>query len=160
MQARKQRKIPVKILRYFSIIPWLQKMFLSAEVSRRMIWHATDRVEDDKLRYPADTEVWKHIDRIYPDFGREGINLRLGLASDGFNLSGVTSSSSLMRPVLLTPYNLPPGMCMKAPYVIMALWIRGKHLHGNDIDLFLEPLIDDLNAFWTRGILDTRHHYI
>ena len=39
------------------------------------------------LRHPADSSQWKKIDHLYLDFGKEAINLRLGLATDVMNPS-------------------------------------------------------------------------
>jgi len=36
---------------------------------------------DNLLRHPADSPHWKKIDEIFPEFGVEPRNLRLGLAS-------------------------------------------------------------------------------
>ncbi|KAL6529120.1 hypothetical protein OROHE_014864 [Orobanche hederae] len=35
--------------------------------------------------HPADAEAWKMMDSLYPDFSLENLNIRLGLAADGFN---------------------------------------------------------------------------
>ncbi|KAA0063951.1 transposon protein, putative, CACTA, En/Spm sub-class [Cucumis melo var. makuwa] len=58
-------------------------------------------VKDDVLRHPADVEGWKHFDCEYPNFGSDPRNVRLGLASDGFNPFGQMSASYSMWPVML-----------------------------------------------------------
>ena len=62
------------------------------------------------------------------------------------------SSAWSTWPVLLTPYNMPPSMCMKQPYMILSLLIPGRYSPGNDIDVFLQPLIDDLKLLWEKGV--------
>jgi hypothetical protein len=37
------------------------------------------------MSHPADGEAWQDFDRVYPDFAEDARNLRLGLATDGFN---------------------------------------------------------------------------
>ncbi|XP_020262242.1 uncharacterized protein LOC109838190 [Asparagus officinalis] len=116
-----------------------------------MRWHKEDRIEDGKLRHPADAEAWKHIDKTFPNFAHECRNVRLGLSSDGFNPFRVMSSGWSTWPVVLMPFNLPPLLCMKQPYMILSLLIPGKHAPGNDIDVYLEPLIDELKQLWSEA---------
>jgi hypothetical protein len=62
------------------------------------------------------------------------------------------STSYSMWPVVLAPYNLPPWMCMKAQNLILALLIPGPMAPINEIDVYLQPLIDDLHELWDEGI--------
>lgn len=43
-------------------------------------------------------------------------------------------------------------MCMKQPNFILTLLISGPTSPGNDIDVFLQPLIDELKILWTNGV--------
>ncbi|XP_070010162.1 uncharacterized protein [Nicotiana sylvestris] len=79
------RKIPAKVLRYFSLKLRLQRLFMSSETSKTMRWHHEERNKDGVLRHPADSEAWKKFDSKYPEFAGDPRNVRLGLASDGFN---------------------------------------------------------------------------
>ena len=65
------------------------------------------------------------------------------------------SLSYSMRPVVLTTYNLPPWLCMKPKYLMLTLLIPGPQSPGNGMDIFLRPLIDELNDLWVNG-LETR----
>lgn len=47
-------------------------------------------------------------------------------------------------PVVLTNYDLPPWMCMKQPYLILSMLIDGPRGLGNNIDIYLQLLIDEL----------------
>ncbi|XP_077232128.1 uncharacterized protein LOC143891598 [Tasmannia lanceolata] len=55
-------------------------------------------------------------------------------------------------PVVLIPYNLPPWMCMKQPYIMLSLLIPGLSSPGNDIDVYLQPLIEELKELWVSGL--------
>ena len=55
-------------------------------------------------------------------------------------------------PVVLVNYNLPPWMCMKPEYFILSLLIPGPESPGNNIDVYLQPLIDELNELWNDGL--------
>ena len=78
--------------------------------------------------------------------------MRLGLASDGFNPFGAMSQSYSMWPVVLLTYNLPPWKCMKKEYFMMALLIPGPMAPGKEIDIYMQPLIDELNDLWVNGL--------
>ena len=52
-------------------------------------------------------------------------------------------------------YNLPPWICMKAEYLMLTPLIPRSHSPGKDMDVFLRPLIDELNELWVHG-LETR----
>ena len=43
-------------------------------------------------------------------------------------------------------------MCMKEPYSLMSLLIPGPKGLGNDIDVFLRLLIDELKELWEDGV--------
>lgn len=80
-------------------------------------------MDDGLLRHPADSEEWKNFDQNYPLFTQEPRNVRLGLATDGFNPFGNMSNSYSLWLVILMPYNLPPWMCMKEPFFMVSLLI-------------------------------------
>ncbi|GLT95295.1 hypothetical protein SLE2022_129870 [Rubroshorea leprosula] len=55
-------------------------------------------------------------------------------------------------PVILIPYNLPPWLCMKQPNLILSLLIPGPKSPGNKINIFMQPLIEELQQLWDAGI--------
>ncbi|GLT69206.1 hypothetical protein SLA2020_413750 [Shorea laevis] len=150
--AKSLKKKPVKVLRWFPLIPRLQRLFMSHHTSSHMKWHAQGRTKDGVLRHPADGEAWKAFDSRYPDFASDPRNVRLGLASDGFNPFGNMSTSHSIWPVMLVPYNLPPWMCMKQPYFMLSLIIPGPNSPGQNIDVYLAPLVSELKELWEVGV--------
>ena len=74
------------------------------------------------------------------------------LASDGFQPYGNMSASHSIWPVVLLPYNLPPWNCMKDPYFIMSLLILGPKCPGNDFDVCLQPIVEELRELWEEGV--------
>ncbi|XP_026383291.1 uncharacterized protein LOC113278748 [Papaver somniferum] len=152
----KGKKVAQKVLRYFPLKTRLQRLFMSKHTASAMRCHKgrhkDKRVEtEDILRHPADAKGWKDFDGKYEQFARDPRNVRLGLATDGFNPFGNMSNSYSMWPVILIPYNLPPWMCMKEPYIMMSLLIPGTKAPGKDIDVYLRPLIDELKELWEVG---------
>jgi hypothetical protein len=148
--------VPGKVLWYFPPIPRFKKMFQSTSTAKSLTWHADERVKDDKMRHPADSPSWKLVDEKWPTFGSEPRNLRLALSSDGFNPHSSLSSKYSCWPVILVSYNLPPWLCMKRKYMMLTLLISGPKQPGNDIDVCLQPLIDDLKILWdgVEGVYD------
>jgi hypothetical protein len=146
------KKKPVKVLRWFPLIPRLQRLFMSHHTAPHMRWHDQGRTKDGILRHPADGEAWNAFDSRYPDFASDPRNVRLGLASDGFNPFGNMSTSHSTWPVMLVPYNLPPWMCMKQPYFMLSLIIPGPSAPGQNIDVYLAPLISELKELWEVGV--------
>ncbi|XP_019256426.1 PREDICTED: uncharacterized protein LOC109234832 [Nicotiana attenuata] len=144
------RKILAKVLRYFPLKPRLQRLFMSSETSKAMRWHHEERNKDGVLRHPADSEALKIFDSKYPEFAGDPRNVRLGLASDG--LFGTMRTVHSTWPVILMPYNLPPWMCMKQEFFILSLVIPGPKAPGNNIEVFLQPLIEELNELWDIGV--------
>jgi hypothetical protein len=97
---------------------------------------------------PADGKAWQEFDKEHPKFAKDARNIRLGLATDGFNPFSEKNSKYSMWPVFIIPYNLPPWSCMRESNFMMALLIPGLTCPGKDFDVFLEPLIEDLLDLW------------
>ncbi|XP_048604933.1 uncharacterized protein LOC106422183 [Brassica napus] len=87
----------------------------------------------------------------YPSFAAEERNLRLGLSTDGFNPFNMKNVNYSCWPVLLVIYNMSPEKCMKEENIMLSLLIPGPSQPGNNIDVYLEPLIEDLNHLWEKG---------
>ena len=146
-----KKGVPQKVLRHFPVIPRLKRMFRSEEMAKDLRWHFTNKSSDGKLRHPVDSVTWDHMNAKYPTFADEARNLRLGLSTDGFNPFNMKNSMYSCWPVLLGNYNLPPDLCMKKENIMLSLLIPGPHQPGNSTDVYLEPLIDDLNTLWSIG---------
>ncbi|KAK2436386.1 hypothetical protein QL285_021384 [Trifolium repens] len=151
--GNKQKKVPAKVLRYFPLKPRLQRLFLSSKTAEDMRWHAVDPKNDGMMRHPRDSKAWKEFDLTHPWFASDPRNVRLALASDGFNPFGMVSTNYSIWPVMLIPYNTPPWVCMKSTSFIMSMIIPGKKMPGNDIDVYLQPLIKELKELWTTGVV-------
>src|SRR6266542_1852715 len=74
------------------------------------------------------------IDMIYPRFGD-------------------LSSSHSTWLVVLSILNIPAWLCMKRKYPMLSILIQGPKQPGNDIDVFLEPLLEDMAKLWNDGEL-------
>nr|XP_027062802.1 uncharacterized protein LOC113689186 [Coffea arabica]XP_027100959.1 uncharacterized protein LOC113720217 [Coffea arabica] len=150
----KGKKVPQKILRYFPLKPRLQRLFMSRKIASSMRWHKEKRVEEiGVLCHLADGESWKEFDKKFPWFAEDARNVRLALSSDGFNPFNNMCNSYSMWPVVLINYNMPPWVSKREPYFFLSLLIPGRRPPGKNIDVFLQPLIDELlelfKGVWT-----------
>ena len=144
-----RKRIPQKVLRHFSLVPRLQRMFVSKEAVEETQWHKLKRQPQEKeMSHPADGEAWQDFDRQYPDFVEDARNIRLGLATDGFNPFGNMNTKYSMWPVIVVPCNLPPWACMEESNFLMTLLIPGPSAPSKDFDVFLDPLVEDLLQLW------------
>ncbi|GKB19631.1 putative transposon, En/Spm-like protein [Tanacetum coccineum] len=141
--------IPAKVMWYFPIIPRLQRLFKIESISEDLRWHATRRITDGVLRHPADSQAWRTIDEKFPEIAEDTRNLRLGISADGVDVNTGNRHHSVW-PVLTVIYNLPPWLCMKRKFINLSVLISGYP--GNDIDVFLEPLVDDLHTLFETGV--------
>ena len=115
------------------------------------------------MRHTADSPQWNfvHTD-LEPEagndmFGRDPRDLHLGLAVDGMNPYSEKRSTLSLTPVIMFNYNLPPWMVTKKYFVMLCLLIPTKvSLTGLNFDVFIQPLVDELQQLWSRGGVLTR----
>ncbi|GKA13670.1 retrovirus-related pol polyprotein from transposon TNT 1-94 [Tanacetum coccineum] len=146
-----QKKKATNILRWFPLKPRLQRLFMSSKIASLMNWHQQERKKNGKLRHPADGLAWKNFDERYPEFSSDPRNVRLGIASDGFNPFRTMNVSYSIWPVFVIPYNLPPWYVMKQSNFIISLIIPGPKGTRNKIDVYMRPLIKELEDLWEKG---------
>lgn len=149
----KIRDVPLKKMWYFPIIPRLQRLYSSMQTASQMRWHHDVTRDDGYLSHPADGEAWKHFDESYPEFAKDPRNVRLGLCADGFAPFDKTGRTYSCWPVVITPYNLPPWMCMKREFLFLTVLIPGPSNPKGRIDVYMQPLIDDLKLLWNSGVM-------
>ncbi|XP_020270861.1 uncharacterized protein LOC109846048 [Asparagus officinalis] len=147
-----RKGVPVKVLRYFPIIPRFKRMFRSSQMAKDLRWHFDNKSTYGKMRHPVDSLAWDLVNDKWPSFAADPRNLRLGLSTDGFNSFSILSSKYSCWPVMLVNYNLPPMLCMKKDNIMLTLLIPGPKQPGNDIDIYLQPLVDDLQLLWENGV--------
>ena len=133
---------------YFPLTPRLQRLYASRNIAEQMRWHYNNRREDGVLRHPLDGEAWKHFDRKHSDFAYEPGNVRLGSCANRFSPFSQSKRPYSIWHVAVTPYNLPPDMCMKTPYMFLTCITPGPTNLNNKIDVCLQPLIDELRSLW------------
>jgi hypothetical protein len=118
-----------------------------------MTWHQSHDVIDGVMVLPFDGEAWKHFNSVHPHFSAESRNVRFGLCTDGFNPFGSFAAPYSCWPVILTVYNLPPGICMRLEFMFLSMVILGPSSPVRNIDVCLRPLIDELAQLWSSRAL-------
>lgn len=72
----------------------------------------------------------------------------MALATDGFNPFKTLSSTYSIWLVALMLYNLPTWMCMKQDSFILSMITPKQKALQNDINVYLQPLIQELLDLW------------
>jgi hypothetical protein len=113
------------------------------------------------MRHTADCPQWSFVHSdLEPDagplmFGKDPRDMHLGLALDGMNPYSEKRSTESLTPVIVFNYNLPPWLVTKKYFVLLCLLIPTKlKLTGGNFDVFIQPLVDELQSLWSReGVL-------
>ena len=148
---KRQLDIPLTILRHLSFIPRIQRLYMTEESAKQMTWHKNGkRYNPDKMVHASDGEAWKHFDDIHREKAEEARNVRVALATDGFNPYGMSAAPYTCWPVFVIPINLPPGVCFQRQNIFVSLIIPGHP--GNKMGVYMEPLIDELVRAWEEGV--------
>ena len=150
--GEEKKGIPAKVLRYFPIKDRFRRMFRSTRVAENLRWHINNATVDGTMRHPVDSLTWVQINNKWPEFAAEGRNLRLGISTDGMNPFSFQNIKYTTWPVFLVNYNMAPTECMKADNIMLSMLIPGPTAPSNNIDVYLEPLVDDLKDLWNQGI--------
>ncbi|KAL0367339.1 UNVERIFIED_CONTAM: hypothetical protein Sradi_3624000 [Sesamum radiatum] len=151
----RRKKSPYAILRYLPLTPRVQRLYDSPAIPEHMTWHASHMTEEGSMCHPFDAKAWRHFDRTYSDF--ETGNVRLGHCIDGFAPHRQYGQTYSCWPVIITPYNLPPGMCMNSEYMFLTMVILGSSNPKRLIDVYLQPLIEELLQLWHVGVRTHDH---
>jgi hypothetical protein len=151
--GKNKKKIPALVMWYLPVIDRLKCFFSKPRDAELVRWHSEKRKQKDKeIRHPADATQWKKFDLLHPEFGKEIRNIRFALGTDGMNPFGEKRSIHSTWPVTLTMYNLPTWLCHKRKYIMLSILIQGPKQPGVDIDVFLEPLMEDMAQLWNEGV--------
>ncbi|XP_048622406.1 uncharacterized protein LOC125591721 [Brassica napus] len=137
---------------YLPITDRLKRLYQSEQTAASMRWHAEHEFTGE-ISHPSDAEAWKHFRNVYSDFAAEARNVYLGLCTDGFNPFGKSGRKYSLWPVIVTPYNLPPALCKKQEFLFLTILVPGPNHPRRSLDVFLQPLIEELKMLWFEGVL-------
>ena len=86
------------------------------------------------------------MDKIWQKIGDDLRNIFLGLSADGINPHSTLSSNYSYWLVIFSIYDLSPWLCMKQKFTMLILLTPGLKQFRNNIDVYLQHLIDDLQT--------------
>ncbi|XP_010424360.1 PREDICTED: uncharacterized protein LOC104709444 [Camelina sativa] len=150
--SEKKTGIPAKVLKYFPIKDRFRRMYRSKRMAEDLCWHFSNASEDGMMRHPVDFITWAQVNDKWPQFASDSRNLRLGLCTDGMNPFASQNTRYSTWPVFLVNYNMAPTLCMKAENIMLTLLIPGPTAPSNNIDVYLQPLIENLQDLWNKGV--------
>jgi hypothetical protein len=155
---KRQTKVAIKILRYLPFIKRIQRLYMFEETAKQMTWHKTGiRLQDEKKRvpmvHPSDGQSWKRFDQKHPNEASEARNVRIAIATDGFNPYGMSTAAYSCWPVFVIPLNLPPGVVMQRKNIFLSMILPGPEYPGKKLSVLMQPLVDDLHHSWHHGTL-------
>jgi hypothetical protein len=148
---KKQSKVPEKVLWYLPVIPRLQRLYMTEESAKQMRWHKDGKRYSGNMVHPSDGDAWKYFDNQHPQKAEDARNVRVALATDGFNPYGMMAAPYTCWPVFVIPLNLPLGVMFEPKNVFLSLIIP-EH-PGNNMGVFMQPLWDELQHAWEKGVL-------
>ncbi|CAH9090118.1 unnamed protein product [Cuscuta europaea] len=152
MGRKARKRYAASKLIYLPLAPRLHKLYASSATAKHMTRHVEHDTEEGLMCHPSDSAAWKHFDRCYPQFAFEPRNVRLGLCSDGFAPFGQFGGQFSCWPIIITSYNFPPDMCMKNHFMFLSLMCPGPGNPKKRIDVYLQPLIEELKQLWEVGV--------
>ena len=150
-QGVSRARVPFQRMWYMPITDRLQRLYQSEQTAQHMRWHADHQSAEGEIKHPSDAKAWKHFQSLYPGFAAEKRNVYLALCTDGFKPFGMSGRNYSLWPVVVTPYNLPPEMCMQREFLFLSILVPGPKHPKKSLDVFLQPLIEELNDLWSRG---------
>jgi hypothetical protein len=142
-------EIAYKQLRYMPLTPRLKQLFIMKKTTLHMRWHKEgERENNNVMVHPSDSEACKALENFDLDFARDAINVHIRLATDGFTPFTESATSYSCWVVFAIPYNLPPALCMKYEYMFLCLIIPGPDNPGPQLNVMMQPLIEELKQLW------------
>ncbi|XP_033146851.1 uncharacterized protein LOC117133895 [Brassica rapa] len=149
-ETRGRVPIPFKRMWYLPLTERLKRLYQCERTAKAMRWHA-EHSTNGEIRHPSDAKAWKHFQSTYPEFAEERRNVYLGLSTDGFSPFGKHGRQYSLWPVIVTPYNLPPSLCMRREFLFLSILVPGPDHPKRSLDVFLQPLIYELQQLWAHG---------
>jgi hypothetical protein len=138
---------------YLPVIDHLKCVFSNPSDVDLVRWHSEKcRKNNMEIQHPVDGTQWKIFDLQYKLFGLERRNIRFALSTNGMNPFGENGTVHITWPVILIMYNLPTWLCHKRKYLMLSILIQGPKQAGIDIDVFLEPLMEDMAKLWNEWV--------
>jgi hypothetical protein len=153
-EDNQKSKIPTLVMLYLLVIDHLKCVFSNPRDVELARWHSEkSRKNDEEIRHPTDGTQWNFFDLQYKPFGSESRNIRFALSTDGMNPFDENRTAHNTWLVILMMYNLQTWLCHKRKYIMLSILIQDLKQAGINIDVFLEPLMEDMKKLWNEGCI-------
>jgi hypothetical protein len=115
------------------------------KIVMHMRWHKEgERGNNNVMVHPIDGEAWMALENFDPDFARDARNVRIRLVTDSFTPFIENAASYSCWPVFAIPYNLRLTLCKKYEHMFICLIIPGPDNPGPQLNVMMQPLIEEL----------------
>jgi hypothetical protein len=114
-------------------------------------WDDERKVDDDVIAHSGDGSQWKDFDMNNPLFSSDARNVRFALSTDRMNPFNERTSDHITWPVILTMYNILTWLSQKRKYIFLTVLVSGPQQPGFDMDVFLEPVMEEFERLWKSG---------
>jgi hypothetical protein len=129
---------------YLPVIDRLKRMYSNPRNVELLLWHVNHKT-DGEIRHPADGRHWNYFDLAnQEDISNDPKNIRFGLSMDEMNPFGEMRNPHSTWSIILCIFNLPPWVCHKQKYFLLTTLKSDPKQASNDVDVFLEPLMEDM----------------
>ena len=136
----KQSRIPALVMWYLPVTDRLRCIFLNPKEATLMAWWDDERkVDDDRIAHPANCSQWQRIDEKHKEFSDDLRNVRFGLSTDGMNPFNERMSDH------------STWLATQGKYLLLTILISGPKQPDIDIDMFLKPLMQEMERLWRHG---------
>ncbi|RLN36154.1 hypothetical protein C2845_PM03G27590 [Panicum miliaceum] len=117
---------------------------MTEESAKQMTWHKEGKpYRLENMVHPVDAEAWRHFDGFHHEEDEEARNVRVALATDGFNPYGMMAA-----PIHLLAHVRYPHQCPSRRH--LSLIIPGYS--EDNMSVYMEPLINDLLHAWEEEV--------
>jgi hypothetical protein len=131
------------------MIDYLKRVFSNPRDAELVRWHSEKRRKNnEEIQHPADGTQWKIFDLQYKQFGSKSRNIRFALSTNGMNPFGENRTVHNTWSVIIVMYNLLTWLYHKRKYLILSILIQGSKQADTNIDVLLEPLMEDMAKLW------------
>jgi hypothetical protein len=148
----KKRKVLTLVMWYLPVTDRLRRIFLNPKEATLMTWWDDEhKVNDDVIAHPTDGSQSQDFDKNNKLFSSDPRNVWFALSTDGMNPFNERMTDHSTWPVILTMYNIPTYLCLKRKYLFLTVLISSPRQPSIDIDMFLEPVIQEFEKLWRDG---------
>ena len=145
---------PLKRFKYLLLLPRIQHMFATPNVSELLQSHSIHRTQTKVVCDIHDSDAWKQWYAKNGCFAGNARGICFALCTDGVNPFSHVKCQYSMWPIMLNVLNFPLDIRAKTKSLLLVGIIPGRKEPKN-LDPYLNILIDDINDISGHTLLDS-----